>query len=150
MGNGVVAADAIRLGILEARAAPALAVFSGGTATLECLSGGPEVTAPDRTAVPVPPAPAAIHAADLPRLRPPMLTSPVAVRGAVPGDILEVRIEAVEPAADRSSLRHPSAGRRAARRVRHALPQPHPDRPRAAPAKRHGAPTCGWRRSSAP
>ncbi len=92
--------DTIRLGILDARAAPVLTISSGETVTLECLSGGPEVMAADRAAFPVPPALAAIHAAGLPRLGPHMLTGPVAVRDAMPGDVLEVRIEAVEPAAD--------------------------------------------------
>ncbi len=90
----------IRLGILDPAAAPVLTISSGDAVTMECLSGGPEVMASDRTAFPVPDALAAIHAAGLPRLGPHMLTGPVAVRGARPGDMLEVRIEAVEPASD--------------------------------------------------
>ncbi len=90
----------IRLGILDPAATPVLTISSGDAVTLECLSGGPEVMAADTDAVPVPGALAAIHAAGLPRLGPHMLTGPVAVRGAMPGDMLEVRIEAVEPASD--------------------------------------------------
>ena len=92
--------ETIRLGILDGRIAPVLTVASGDTVTLECLSGSIEVMAEDLAAFPIPPTLAAIHAAGLPRLGPHMLTGPVAVRGAMPGDMLEVRIEAAEPASD--------------------------------------------------
>jgi acetamidase/formamidase len=48
----------------------------------------------------VPPALLAIHAADPPRLGPHILTGPIAVAGAEPGDMLEVRIDRIEFGAD--------------------------------------------------
>lgn len=45
----------------------------------------------------LPPALRAIHASDPPRIGPHILTGPVAIVGAEPGDTLEVRIEAIEP-----------------------------------------------------
>ena len=67
------------------------------------------------------PAPlAAVHAADPPRLGPHILTGPVAVSGAKPGDTLEVRIDAIELGADWGFCGHrPLAG---------TLPEDFPDR----------------------
>ncbi|WP_428374952.1 acetamidase/formamidase family protein [Lichenicoccus sp.] len=92
--------ETVRLGFFDATVAPVLTIASGDTVALECLSGGPEVMPAAGSDLVVPPSLAAIHAANLPRLGTHMLTGPVAVAGAMPGDMLEVRIEAVEPAAD--------------------------------------------------
>ncbi|MCQ8241347.1 acetamidase/formamidase family protein [Rhizosaccharibacter radicis] len=92
--------ETIRLGIFEAAAAPVIEIESGDSVTLECLSGGPEVMPQDETAFPVPARLRAIHDAGLPRIGTHMLTGPVAVRGAEPGDMLEVRVDAVELASD--------------------------------------------------
>nr|WP_321983121.1 acetamidase/formamidase family protein [uncultured Lichenicoccus sp.] len=92
--------ETVRLGFFDATVAPVLTVASGDTVRLDCLSGGPEVMPPAGHVLVVPPALAAIHAASLPRLGTHILTGPVAVAGAAPGDMLEVRIEAVEPSAD--------------------------------------------------
>lgn len=48
----------------------------------------------------IPPHLAAIHEADLPRMGPHILTGPIAIEGAEPGDVLEVQIESVEPNLD--------------------------------------------------
>jgi acetamidase/formamidase len=48
----------------------------------------------------IPPALAAIHAANLPRVGGHIITGPVAVAGAEPGDMLEVKIEKIEFGAD--------------------------------------------------
>ncbi len=92
--------ETIRLGLFDATIPPVLTVESGDTVELQCLSGGPEVMPPAGGGLRVPPALAAIHEARLERLGPHMLTGPVAVRGATPGDMLEIRVVAVEPAAD--------------------------------------------------
>jgi acetamidase/formamidase len=52
--------------------------------------------APDSGLI-IPPALQAIHDARLERIGPHILTGPVAIAGAEPGDTLEVRIEAIEP-----------------------------------------------------
>ncbi|MGI4747258.1 MAG: acetamidase/formamidase family protein [Janthinobacterium lividum] len=90
----------IQFGILDAAIPPVLTVNSGDTVTMQCLSGGLEVMPLDVESFPVAPALKAIHDAGLARLGTHMITGPVAVRGAMPGDMLEVRIEAVEPGSD--------------------------------------------------
>jgi acetamidase/formamidase len=90
----------IRLGYFDAAVPPVLTIESGDTVLLQCLSGGPEVMPKAGGTLVVPPVLSAIHEAGLDRIGTHMLTGPVAVRGAVPGDMLEVRIDAVEPAAD--------------------------------------------------
>ncbi len=79
---------------------PLITVASGDDVVLECVSGGPEVMPPPGSGLAIPPALAAIHAADLPRLGGHILTGPVAVAGAEPGDMLEVSIERIELGAD--------------------------------------------------
>lgn len=92
--------ETIRFGIFDALIPPVLTVESGDSVTLECLSGGLEVMPADIVQFPIPPALRAIHDANLVRIGTHMTTGPVAVRGAEPGDMLEVRIESVEPASD--------------------------------------------------
>ena len=91
--------ETVRWGVFDAAIPPLLTINSGDTVVLECVSGPPEVMPPESAGLAVPPALAAIHAAT-PRLGPHILTGPVAVAGAVPGDMLEVRIEAIELGAD--------------------------------------------------
>ncbi len=92
--------ETVRFGIFDAAFPPILTVRSGETVTFECVSGGPEVMPPPSLGLEIPPALAAIHEARLERMGPHILTGPVAIEGAEPGDRLEVRIEAVEPAVD--------------------------------------------------
>ncbi len=90
----------LQFGVFDAAIPPVLTVEPGDTVSMECLSGGLDAMPEDDAAFPVPPALRAIHAQGLARVGTHILTGPVAVRGAEPGDVLEVRIEAVEPAAD--------------------------------------------------
>jgi len=92
--------DTIRLGLFDAAIPPVLTIESGDSVEMQCLSGGPEVMPLVGKGLLIPPLLAAIHAAGLERMGTHMLTGPVAVRGAMPGDMLEVRIDSVEPAAD--------------------------------------------------
>jgi acetamidase/formamidase len=90
----------VRWGAFDASFPPVLTVASGDTVTLECVSGGPEVMPPAGSGFAIPPALARIHAANVPRAPGHLITGPVAVKGAEPGDMLEVRIDAIEFGAD--------------------------------------------------
>ncbi|HQT62887.1 MAG: amidase [Acidocella sp. 20-57-95] len=88
----------VRFGIFDASIPPSLTIQSGDTVVVETVSGGaPEM--PESGFV-IPPALAAIHHANLPQLGPHLITGPIAIAGALPGDTLEVRIEKIEIAAD--------------------------------------------------
>ena len=94
------APDTVRFGIFDAAFSPILTIASGDTVVFECVSGGPEVMPPPELGLVIPPQLLDIHAAKLERMGPHILTGPVAIAGAEPGDRLEVRIEAIEPAVD--------------------------------------------------
>ncbi len=83
-------------GFFDAGLRPVLTVASGDTVTVDCVSGPPEVL-PTRAGFHVPPELRAIHA----KLTPAfggghILTGPIAVEGAEPGDTLEIRIRAID------------------------------------------------------
>ena len=89
--------ETVRFGIFDAAFAPVLTIASGDSVTFACVSGGREVMPGLGSGLTIPPDLAAIHAAELERIGPHILTGPVAIAGAEPGDTLEVRIEQVEP-----------------------------------------------------
>ena len=112
--------ETIHWGTFSAGHAPVLTVDSGETVVLQCVSGAPDVMPPPGSGLVVPDALAAIHAAEPPRMGPHILTGPVAIRGAEPGDMLEVRIDAIELGADWGFCGHrPLAG---------TLPEDFPER----------------------
>ncbi len=88
--------ETVRWGMFDAAFPPLLTVDSGDTVVLECVSGAPEVMPPPGSGFRIPPALAAIHASNLPRAGGHILTGPVAVASAMPGDMLEVRIDKIE------------------------------------------------------
>lgn len=92
--------ETVRWGSFDAAYEPVLTVASGDTVTVECVSGSPEVMPPPGSAMAIPPALAAIHAANLPRMGGHIVTGPIAIAGAEPGDALEIHIEAIELGAD--------------------------------------------------
>jgi acetamidase/formamidase len=94
------APDTIRFGAFDAGFGPLLTIADGDTVILDCVSGGPEAMPQAGSGLAIPPALAAIHAANPPRMGPHILTGPVAVAGAQPGDALKVEILAIEPGAD--------------------------------------------------
>jgi acetamidase/formamidase len=85
------APETVHWGYFDAGLDPVLTIESGDTVTLSTVSGGPEMMPRDGLAVP--PALSAIHAAMRPKLPGHICTGPVAVRGARPGGVLEVRIK---------------------------------------------------------
>ena len=78
-------------GFFEAGLKPVLTIASGDEVTIDTLSGGPDAV-PDRTQFHVPPELAEVHAKSERMLPGHILTGPVAVEGAQPGDVLEVEI----------------------------------------------------------
>ena len=88
----------VRFGIFDASFAPVLTVNSGDTVTIETVSGSRGELAGSPFSIPA--ALTAIHDAGLPNLGPHYVTGPIAIAGAEPGDMLEVRIEAIEFGAD--------------------------------------------------
>ena len=91
--------ETIRWGLFSSQFPPVLTVASGSTVVFECVSGTPDVMPPAGSGLEIPPALAAIHAA-LPPGPGHILTGPVAVQGAEPGDMLEVKVEKIEFGAD--------------------------------------------------
>ena len=92
--------ETVRWGMFDAGFPALIEIASGDTVVLECVSGGPEVMPPPGTGFTIPPNLAAIHAAGIQRAPGHIITGPVGVRGAEPGDMLEVRIGTIEPGCD--------------------------------------------------
>ena len=90
----------VRFGMFDASFPPVMTVHSGDTVVLECVSGGTESMPPPDMGLAVPPALQAIQAASLPRMGGHILTGPVAIEGAAPGDMLEVHVDKIEFGAD--------------------------------------------------
>lgn len=88
-----------RWGAFDASFPPVATIDPGETVTLECLSGGPEVMPPQEKMMAVHPVLREVHA-KLPRLGAHIITGPVAVRGAEPGDALRIDIEKIALGAD--------------------------------------------------
>ena len=94
------APNTVRFGIFDAEFPPVLSVASGDRVVVACVSGGPEVMPDPSGPYRIPQALADIHAARLPRMGPHILTGPIEIEDAEPGDLLEVQIEQVEPNLD--------------------------------------------------
>jgi acetamidase/formamidase len=92
--------ETVHWGVFDAALAPVLTVRSGDTVTFHCVSGGRDVMPPAGSRLKVPPDLAAIHARCSPRLPGHILTGPVAVEGAEPGDTLEIRVREATPRCD--------------------------------------------------
>lgn len=87
--------ETCRWGIFDATLPPVAEVASGETVVIETVSGGPDHLPPEGEGFHIPPELLDIHA-QVPRHEPGhILTGPVAVKGAKPGDVLEVRIQDV-------------------------------------------------------
>ena len=78
-------------GFFEANLKPVLTIESGDEVTVETISGGPDVI-PDRNKFHIPPELFEVHAKNERMVPGHILTGPIAVKGAEPGDVLEVDI----------------------------------------------------------
>ncbi len=87
--------DTVHWGFFDAERKPLLTVDSGETVTMSTVSGMPDQMPPANSPFKLPKALAEIHATQKPRLPGHICTGPVAVRGAKPGDVLEVRIKSI-------------------------------------------------------
>ncbi|HLY47505.1 MAG TPA: acetamidase/formamidase family protein [Stellaceae bacterium] len=83
-------------GFFDAALAPVVTVASGDTVAVDCISGGRDIL-PTDPAFEVLADHHAIHGALTPRLGAHILTGPIAVADAVPGDVLQIDILSVEP-----------------------------------------------------
>ncbi|HVY59827.1 MAG TPA: acetamidase/formamidase family protein [Xanthobacteraceae bacterium] len=88
--------ETVHWGYFDAERKPLLTIDSGETVTITTVSGMPDQMPPPDSPFKMPPALVAIHSALKPRLPGHICTGPVAVRGARPGDVLEVRIKSIE------------------------------------------------------
>ncbi|MBV8890048.1 MAG: acetamidase/formamidase family protein [Alphaproteobacteria bacterium] len=82
-------------GIFDAALKPVAMVASGDTVTVDCVSGGPD-TLPQGSQFEILADHLAIHQKLEPRIGH-ILTGPIAVEGAEPGDVLAIEILAIEP-----------------------------------------------------
>lgn len=99
--NVAATPETTRWGSFSADYVPILTVASGDTVTLECVSGGPDMLPDPALGFNVHAALPLIHTANRARgSGVHILTGPVSVQGAEPGDMIEVRIERVELGAD--------------------------------------------------
>jgi len=91
------APDTVHWGYFDAALKPLITIEPGETVVISTVSGGPEALPQPDSGLTVPDALHAIHKAVSPKLGGPhIMTGPVAVRGAKAGQVLEVRIKAVE------------------------------------------------------
>ena len=101
----------VRRGTLDGSFPPVITVQSGDTVRMQCVSGAPPVMPPLEAGFTMPPGLAEILAAKLTGHSVHLVTGPVAIGGAEPGDMLEVRIDAIELGADWGYCAfHPLAG----------------------------------------
>jgi acetamidase/formamidase len=82
-------------GFFDAELEPSLRVASGDTVAVECVSGGPDVL-PQGDGFEILPDHLSIHAGLQPKLGAHILTGPIAVAGAEPGDVLEIEILSID------------------------------------------------------
>ena len=87
--------DTIHWGFFDGALPPVCTIQSGQTVTIDTISGGPD-NMPTSGALGILPEHPGIIAALTPKLGLHILTGPVAVESAEPGDMLEVRIEKIE------------------------------------------------------
>ncbi len=94
------APETVRAGVFCASFPPVLRIASGDTVEMQTVTGRPTVMPPPGSGMTIPPELPGIFAANPGMKSGHILTGPIAIEGAEPGDTLEVRIERIEPAWD--------------------------------------------------
>ncbi len=92
--------ETTRIGVFNASFPPVLTIAPGDTVEVQCISGRPSVLPPEGSGFTIPPALKAVIEANREPWLGHIMTGPIAVAGAEPGDTLEVRIDRIEPGAD--------------------------------------------------
>ncbi len=90
----------VRYGVFDAEIPAVLHIDPGDTVRVQCVSGRPSVLPPQNSGFAIPPALSAVLNAHPEPFIGHLITGPIAVKGAAPGDMLEVRIDAVDLGAD--------------------------------------------------
>ena len=88
--------ETVRRGVLNGTFPPVLTIASGDTVTIQCVSGAEHTLPPAELGRTVPPELTSILKAVPPGTGPHIVTGPVAIEGAEPGDMLEVRIDRID------------------------------------------------------
>jgi acetamidase/formamidase len=92
--------DTVRIGVFDATFPPVMTIESGDTVEVQCVSGRQSVMPPPGSPFTIPPELSAIMQANPGMAAGHIVTGPIAIAGAMPGDALEIRIEKIVPGAD--------------------------------------------------
>jgi acetamidase/formamidase len=92
--------ETVRIGVFNALFPPVMTIESGDRVEVQCVSGRESVMPPADAPFTIPPELSAIIAANPGSQAGHIVTGPIAVAGAMPGDTLEIRIEKIVPGAD--------------------------------------------------
>src|SRR5450755_3521280 len=102
--------ETVRIGVFNALFPPVMTIQSGDTVEVQCVSGRDSVMPPANAPFTVPPELSAILRANPGVQAGHIVTGPIAVAGAMPGDTLEIRIEKIPGADWGYNLIRPLAG----------------------------------------
>jgi acetamidase/formamidase len=104
--------ETVHWGYFDAALKPILTIDSGDEITVDTISGGPEHLPPASKGLAHLPEHAGIHAnVARPGIGPHIMTGPIAVKGAKPGDVLQIDILEIEPRQEWGyALTHPLSG----------------------------------------
>ncbi|MSP02469.1 MAG: amidase [Acetobacteraceae bacterium] len=94
------APETVRIGVFDAVFPPVMTIESGDTVEVQCVSGREAVMPPPGSPLMVPPELSAILAANPGSQAGHIVTGPIAIGGAMPGDMLEIQIEKIVPGAN--------------------------------------------------
>jgi acetamidase/formamidase len=92
--------ETVRIGVFNASFPPVMTIESGDRVEVQCVSGRESVMPPADAPFTIPPELSAIIAANPGVQAGHIVTGPIAIAGAMPGDTLEIRIEKIVPGAD--------------------------------------------------
>jgi acetamidase/formamidase len=92
--------ETVRIGVFNAVFPPVMTIESGDRVEVQCVSGRESVMPPADAPFTIPPELSAIISANPGVQAGHIVTGPIAVAGAMPGDTLEIRIEKIVPGAD--------------------------------------------------
>ena len=92
--------ETVRIGVFNATFPPVMTIEPGDRVEVQCVSGRESVMPPPDSPFTIPPELSAIIAANPGVQAGHIVTGPIAIAGAMPGDMLEIRIEEIVPGAD--------------------------------------------------